>query len=349
MTSDSSSSPFPEIIGGSPRIREVFATIQKVSQGDVNVFLSGETGTGKELVARAIHYHGPRKDRPLIPLDCATIPPGLMESHLYGHVKGAFTDAVQTREGVLALADSGTLFIDEIHELPLHLQAKLLRVLQSREFTMVGGARPRRVDVRIITAANRDLHRAIADGAFREDLYYRMAVVQISLPPLRERWEDIPLLVAHFLQRCNARYRRAITHVTAEAMEVLMRYDWPGNVRQLENAIEQGVVLAEGEVLGLQDFQDFFKLEGVTPASRLPVFGWSLWELEKWYIMETLRQIRGNRTHAAKLLGISLRGLQYKLHRYAKEDQANGPGPSTWIMSSPGRSPEQGPRGSQAA
>ncbi|MBI3086626.1 MAG: sigma-54-dependent Fis family transcriptional regulator [candidate division NC10 bacterium] len=323
--------------------------IQKVAQGDANVFLYGESGTGKELVARAIHYHGPRKDRPLIPLDCATIPAGLMESQLFGHVKGAFTGAVQTRDGVLALADSGTLFIDEIHDLPLHLQAKLLRFLQSREFTMVGGARPRKVNVRIITSANKDLHRAVLDGAFREDLYYRMAVVQISLPPLRERREDIPLLVVHFLQRCNARYRRAISHVRPEAMEALIAYDWPGNVRQLENAIEQAVVLAEAEVLGLPEFQDFFNVDGVTPPSRLPVFGLSLRELEKWYILETLRQIRGNRTQAARLLGISLRGLQYKLHRYTRGGQANPPGRTPWIMSPAGWTPEQRPPGSQAA
>lgn len=330
MTFDARSSPFPQIIGESPRMRESFAVIQKVAQGDANVFLYGESGTGKELVARAIHYCGPRKDRPLIALDCATIPEGLMESHLFGHMKGAFTGAVQTREGILALADSGTLFIDEIGELSLHLQAKLLRVLQSREFTMVGGARPRKVAVRIITAANKDLRRAILDGTFREDLYYRIAVVQMALPPLRERREDIPLLVAHFLHRCNARYQKAISHVTPRAMEALMAYEWPGNVRQLENAIEQAVVLAEGEVLNIQEFQDFFELEGVTSPPRLPVFGLSLRELEKWYIIETLRQIRGNRTQAAKLLGISLRGLQYKLQRYAREEHAKGAGLPAW-------------------
>lgn len=307
-------------------MREIFAVVQKAAQGDANVLLYGESGTGKELIARAIHYYGARKDRPLIALDCATIPDGLMESHIFGYVKGAFTGAFHTREGVLALAVSGTLFIDEIGELPLHLQAKLLRVLQSREFTMVGGARPRTVDVRIITATNKDLRRAIAAGRFREDLYYRIAVVQITLPPLRERREDIPLLVAHVLKRCSARYKRSIPRVTPRAMAALMAYEWPGNVRQLENAIEQAVVLAEGEVLDRVDFPDISEPEAVTSPSQLPLFGLSLREMEKWYILQILNQIRGNRTQAAKLLGISLRGLQYKLQRYAREEPARGAG-----------------------
>lgn len=322
MTLDSEAAPFPRIIGQSPRMREIFGVIQKVAQGDANVLLFGESGTGKELVARAIHYHGARKDRPLITLDCATVPDGLMESHLFGHLRGAFTGAVQTRDGVLALADSGTLFIDEIGELSSHLQAKLLRVIQSREFTMVGGSRPRKVDVRIITATNKDLRRAIAHGTFREDLYYRVAVVHLTLPPLKERREDIPILAASFLQRFNARYQRTISHITPRAMEILMAHDWPGNVRQLENAIEQAVVLAEGEVLDLQEFPNFLEIEGVTAPPALRLFGLSLRELEKWYIRETLRQIQGNRTQAAKLLGISLRGLQYKLQRYSKEENA---------------------------
>lgn len=337
MTSNAASPSFTRIVGESRRMREIFATIQKVGQGDANVFLCGESGTGKELVARALHYYGARKDRPLITLDCATVPEGLMESQLFGHVKGAFTGAVETRDGVLALADSGTLFIDEIGDLSPHLQAKLLRVIQSREFTMVGGGRPRKVDVRFITATNKDLRRATADGTFREDLYYRIAVVHITLPPLRERKEDLPLLVAHFLQRFNARYRRAIAHVTPRAMEVLLAYEWPGNVRQLENAIEQAVVLAEGEVLDLQEFQDFFEVREVRPPAGLPAFGLSLRELEKWYIRETLRQMGGNRTQAARLLGISLRGLQYKLQRYALEEHAQGAGQAT-----SGASPDEG-------
>jgi len=310
---------FPYIVGESAPMQGIYAVIEKVAQGDANVCIYGENGTGKELIARALHCSGPRKDRPFITLDCATIPEGLMESYLFGHVRGAFTGAISTHAGVFALANTGTLFIDEIGELSPHLQAKLLRVIQNREFTMVGGTHPQRVDVRILTATNRDLRKAIQRGTFREDLYYRIAVVHIDLPGLRERKEDIPLLVAHFLHLMAPEYQKEIRGVTGRAMEALMAYSWPGNVRQLENWIEQAVVLADQDLLDLEDFPSILR-EGAAGALPSTLGGASLRELEKWYILDTLQRTRWNRSKTAKVLGISVRGLQYKLKRYTEED-----------------------------
>ena len=310
---------FPYIVGESPRMREVYAVMEKVAQGDANVYIHGENGTGKELIAQALHYSGPRRDRPFMTLDCAAIPEGLMESQIFGHVRGAFTGAISTRPGVFALAHTGTLFIDEIGELAPQLQAKLLRVIQAREFTMVGGSHPQRVDVRIITATNRDLRRAIPQKTFREDLYYRLAVVHVNLPPLRERREDIPLLIAHFLRLKAVEHQREIRGVTAPAIEALMAYRWPGNVRQLENWIEQAVVLADGDLLDVEHFPAMAEEASETVFPRGPV-GLRLRDLEKRYILDSLERARWNRSKTAKLLGISVRGLQYKLRRYAEED-----------------------------
>lgn len=326
---------FPYIVGESAPMREIYEVIEKVAQGDANVCIYGENGTGKELIARALHCSGPRKDRPFITLDCATIPEGLMESYLFGHVRGAFTGAVSAHAGVFALANTGTLFIDEIGELSPHLQAKLLRVIQNREFTMVGGPHPQRVDVRIVTATNRDLREAIRRGTFREDLYYRIAVVHIDLPPLRERKDDVPLLVAHFLHLATPKYRKEIRGVTARAMEALIAHSWPGNVRQLENWIEQAVVLADQDLLDLEDFPAILR-EGAAGALPSTLGGVSLRELEKWYVLDTLQRTRWNRSRAAKLLGISVRGLQYKLKRYAKEvgglEPIRSPGPTARVL-----------------
>jgi DNA-binding NtrC family response regulator len=298
---------------------EIYAVMEKVAQGDANVCIQGENGTGKELIAQALHHAGPRRARPFMTLDCATIPEGLMESHLFGHVRGAFTGAVSTRPGVFAQAHTGTLFIDEIAELAPHLQAKLLRVLQNGEFTMVGGTHPQRVDVRIITATNRDLRQAVRRGSFREDLYFRIAVVHIDLPPLRGRKEDIPLLVAHFLRRMAAEYQKEIRGLTSRAMEALVGYSWPGNVRQLENWIEQAVVLIDEDLMDLEHFPSILR-EGGTGPLPASFNGLSLREMEKWYILDTLQRTRWNRSKAAKLLQISVRGLQYKLKRYTEED-----------------------------
>ena len=313
---------FPYIVGESERMQGVYAVMKKVAQGDANVCIEGENGTGKELIAQALHASGPRRDRPFVTLDCASIPEGLMESQIFGHVRGAFTGAVSTRPGVFALAHTGTLFLDEIGELAPHLQAKLLRVIQTREFTMVGGTQPRRVDVRVVTATNRDLRKTIGEGRFREDLYYRIAVVHIKLPALRERREDIPLLVAHFLRLKAAVHAKTIRGLTSRAIESLVAYPWPGNVRQLENWIEQAVVLADGDLIDLEHFPSMHQQElTATPLLLATPRRLRLRELEKQYILETLEQTRWNRAQAARLLGISVRGLQYKLQRYLGEDR----------------------------
>ncbi len=308
------------IIGQSRQLREVLAKIDKVAGGDANVCIMGESGTGKELIARAIHQSSPRRDRPLVTLDCTAIPEGLMESQLFGHRRGSFTGAVEHRNGVFALAHTGTLFIDEISELPLPLQAKLLRVIQAHEFVKVGGSKLIRTDIRLITASNKDLREVVVDGTFRADLYYRIAVVMIQLPALRERRDDIPHLVEHFLHKFSTVHRRPVPTVTPQALELLTSYSWPGNVRQLENCIEQAVVLADGatidvDVLSLDEHEPK-KAAGVTPSAPA---GLTLREVEQEHILQTLSAVDGSRTRAARLLGISLRCLQYKLKSYAEE------------------------------
>ena len=320
--------PSSDIVGESPQIREVFSKIEKVAPGNANVCIMGESGTGKELIARAIHYNSERRDRPLITLDCTAIPEGLMESHLFGHVRGSFTGAVEHRDGVFSLAHTGTLFIDEISELPLPLQAKLLRVIQSREFVKVGGSKPIRTDIRLITASNKDLRRAVEQGAFREDLYYRIAVVMIQTPPLRDRRDDIPLLARHFLDKCSAAHRKKIRGFTPRAMEVLLSYPWPGNVRQIENCIEQAVVLCEDDLVGVEVLSLSESGAGREPESFIRIrSGLPLRDVEQEYILRTLQEAGGNRTRAARVLGISLRCLQYKLKAYA-EGGVESPAPS---------------------
>ena len=322
------SQSMPYVVGESPRMREIYTIIRKAAQWDANVCIEGENGTGKELVARALHFSGPRRDRPFVTLDCSTIAEGLIESHLFGHVKGAFTGAISSRQGVFAQGHTGTVFIDEITELAPHLQAKLLRVIQAGEFVPVGGSQPQRVNVRIITATNRDLRQAVVKGTFREDLYFRIAVVHLAIPPLRERRKDIPLLVSHFLREFMASgHRQDIRGLTSRAMNALMNYAWPGNVRQLKNWIEQALVLADGDLIDLEHFpsltrEAFDVMQGPVPIAPL---GLRLEELERWYVLETLRRADGNRTKAARQLGISLRGLQYKLRRYGTSPGSNDP------------------------
>lgn len=323
---DSQSTPY--VVGESTRMREIYTIIRKAAPWDANVCIEGENGTGKELVARAVHFSGPRRDHPFVTLDCSTIAEGLIESHLFGHVKGAFTGAVSSRQGVFAQGHTGTVFIDEITELAPHLQAKLLRVIQTGEFAMVGGSQSQRANVRIITATNRDLRQAVAKGVFREDLYFRIAVVHIAIPPLRERRKDIPLLVAHFLRGFMASgHRQDIRGLTSRAMTALINYPWPGNVRQLKNWIEQALVLADGDLIDLEHFPSLTReasdvMQGPVPLAPL---GLRLEELERWYVLETLRRADGNRTKAARQLGISLRGLQYKLRRYGTNGGATEP------------------------
>ena len=324
---DSQSMPF-NVVGESTRMREIYTIIRKAAPWDANVCIEGENGTGKELVARAVHFSGPRRDHPFVTLDCSTIAEGLIESHLFGHVKGAFTGAVSSRQGVFAQGHTGTVFIDEITELAPHLQAKLLRVIQTGEFVMVGGSQSQRANVRIITATNRDLRQAVAKGVFREDLYFRIAVVHIAIPPLRERRKDIPLLVAHFLRGFMASgHRQDIRGLTSRAMTALINYPWPGNVRQLKNWIEQALVLADGDLIDLEHFPSLTREASDVMQAPVPLapLGLRLEELERWYVLETLRRADGNRTKAARQLGISLRGLQYKLRRYGTNSGAPEP------------------------
>jgi DNA-binding NtrC family response regulator len=308
------------LIGQSLQLAEVLAKIEKVAAGDANVCISGESGTGKELIARAIHEQSARADRPLVTLDCTAIPEGLMESHLFGHVRGSFTGAVEHRTGFFALAHTGTLFIDEISELSMPLQAKLLRVIQTREFVKVGGSKPTRTDIRLITASNKDLRRAVREGQFREDLYYRIAVVMIEVPPLRARRGDIGLLVEHFLRKFAAAHHKRVPRLTGRAQELLLGAEWPGNVRQLENCIEQAVVLSERDTIDVDvlPLAEAGGKRGVEASKRLPA-GLTLRDLEQQYILQTLDGVGGNRTQAARLLGISLRCLQYKLKAYQRD------------------------------
>ena len=306
--------PFPDLIGDSAPMQAVYRWIGKVAAAAANICLYGESGTGKELVAQAIHTAGRRRGRPFVVLDCAAIPEGLMESEMFGHVRGAFTSAVGDRVGVFQLADTGTLFLDEVAELPLPLQAKLLRVIQQREFRRVGSDTPLRVDVRLIAATNRDLASLVQQGRFREDLFYRLDVLRLTLPSLRERKEDIPLLVAHFVQQVNQHRDRPLKGVTARTLQRLLQYDWPGNVRELENCIERAGVLAEGALIDLEE-QHRLVPPSAAPNGAAAGTGLRLRDRERTLILDTLTQTRGNKTAAAALLGISLRGLHYKLGR----------------------------------
>jgi transcriptional regulator with PAS, ATPase and Fis domain len=324
-TPDPSRTLLPYLVGESPAMLQVYEVMKKIASAPASVLIQGEAGTGKELIARALYESGPRRGRPFIAVDCTAIPDGLMESHLFGHVRGAFTGAVATVPGVFSRAHTGTLFLDEIGEMPLHLQAKLLRVIQSREFTMVGGAHPQHVDVRIICATNRDLREMVSRGSFREDLYYRIAVVPLYLPALRDRKSDLPLLVAHFLRSFAEKYGKPIAGISGRAMVRLTEYVWPGNVRELENCLEQAVLLAEGRLLDVAHFPSLGRGRSSPPGTPARA-GQLLREVEKRHIFETLRQVGGNRSKAAKILGISVRGLQYKLGRYLDEDRKKAPG-----------------------
>jgi DNA-binding NtrC family response regulator len=318
---------FHGLVGRSKQILDIFARIEKAAKGDANVCIYGESGTGKELIARAIHAISDRRHGPLVTFDCAAVPESLAESQLFGHVKGAFTGAIEHRDGVFAQADGGTLFIDELCELSMPLQAKLLRVVQGREFVKVGGTKPIRTNIRLVTATNKDPKAAADAGVFRADLYYRVAVVMIKVPPLRERREDIPLLVNHFLERYSAAYKKPIRGVQPSAMERMMALPWPGNIRQLENFLAQAVVLVEGDTLTERDlFVDDAPASAAPAASALQFEpGLPLREVERRHILATLQQVQGNRTEAAKLLGISVRCLQYKLKAYAETDAVPTP------------------------
>ena len=321
---------FSNMIGKSPNMEQVFDLIGTVADSRATVLVTGESGTGKELVARALHYNSSRASGPFIRLNCAALPKDLMESELFGHEKGAFTGAIKQTRGRFEMADGGTLLLDEISEIDPGLQAKLLRVLQEREFERIGSTQTIKVDVRIITTTNRDLQKEVEEGNFREDLFYRLNVIEIGLPSLRERKDDIPALVKCFLDRYNADNAKEIEGIDDDAMDLLGRYDWPGNIRELENYIERAVVVSRGPVLATTDFPGRL-LSG--PSGRESdglTVGLTVHEVERRLIMKTLEAFRGNRTEAAAQLGISTRTLRNKLHEYGAMDafkESNGAGP----------------------
>jgi two-component system, NtrC family, response regulator HydG len=308
---------FASIVGSGPKMLAFFETLSLVSPSDATVLLLGESGTGKEVVARAIHRNSPRRDKSLVKVSCAALPETLLESELFGHERGAFTGAVSRKRGRFELAHQGTLFLDEIGEMALSTQAKLLRVLQEREFEPLGSERTVKVDVRIIAATNRDLEGEVARGGFREDLYWRLNVVTATLPPLRERREDIPLLAEHFLKVYVEKNRKMVQGFTPGAMNLFLRYGWPGNVRELENVVERGVILSRGDRIGLDalppQLQELAGAEGEGPEIRV---GLSLRDVEKEMIIQTLRETGGNRTQASAILGITRKTLLNKIKEY---------------------------------
>ena len=303
------------IIGESGRMQEVLSLVHRVAGSDATVLIQGESGTGKELIAQAIHYASPRAAGPLVKINCAALPEALLEAELFGHEKGAFTGAVAMRQGRFELAHGGTLFLDEIGDLPLHLQVKLLRVLQEREFERVGSSRPISVDVRLIAATHRDLAPLVKAGRFRDDLYYRLNVVTIAVPPLRERREDLPALIDHFVRQFAEANRKPITGLTPAVRDLLLRYDYPGNVRELENLMERAVVLTRDDVIGPADLP--LTLQDATPDVPEPSGLTAAVEaLERRMIGDALMRTDGIQTRAAEVLGISERVLRYKLKKY---------------------------------
>ncbi|MBN2493545.1 MAG: sigma-54-dependent Fis family transcriptional regulator [Deltaproteobacteria bacterium] len=313
-------SDFENIVGRSAPMEAVFRTVEKIADFKSTVLISGESGTGKELLARAIHQRSPRRDEAFVAINCGAIPENLLESELFGHARGAFTDAVRNKQGLFEEADRGTLFLDEIGELPLGLQVKLLRVLQEEEIRRVGENRSRAVDVRILAATIRDLAAEARAGRFREDLFYRLNVLTVRIPPLRERPEDIPLLVEHFLVRCNAKLKTAVRGVEPGAMKLLVDYEWPGNVRELENLIERAVILCDGEQITPELLTDKVRQAPPPTLSQLAAGQLSIKKtvraIEEELIRRALAETGGNRTRAARLLEISHRTLLYKLKDY---------------------------------
>ena len=314
---------FENIIGKSGVIAEVFDTIRKIADSPSTAMVTGESGTGKELVARAIHFNSFRRDKPFVSVNCGAIPEGLMESELFGHVRGAFTGAVSNKVGLFSAAEGGTLFLDEITEIPALLQVKLLRAIQVREIRRVGDTKDIKTDVRLIAASNRDLEEAVAEGILREDLFYRLNVIPIQLPPLRERREDIPLLVAHFLQKFSKELGKDVRGVTPEAMTVLERYRWPGNIRELENVLERAIVLGAGDMLDIDALPESVRRERPVKgldSVDLPEDGLDLEAtldaIESRYLQRALDRTGGVQTKAADLLKMTFRQFRYKLQKH---------------------------------
>jgi DNA-binding NtrC family response regulator len=319
---------FHNIVGKSKKMQEVYRIIAKVAMTDSTVLITGQSGTGKELIARAIHFNSPRREKQFVPVDCAVLSENLLESELFGHVRGSFTGAVTTKPGLFEVADGGTVFLDEVGNISLSIQAKLLRVLQEREFTPVGGTKPKKVDIRLIAATNKDLEKMIKEEVFREDLYYRLNIVPLYLPALKERQEDIPLLAVHFLKKYAEEMGKAIKGFTPEAMERLMRYPWPGNVRELENVIERTVVMIDDEMIRVEHLilpgqQEKEILENQIPMTsgelkeiKKQVREKAVEEIERAFILSALERHQWNVTRAAEEVGMLRPNFQALMRKY---------------------------------
>jgi two-component system, NtrC family, response regulator AtoC len=320
-------SPLDPIVAKGARMQEVLKTIRKIAEYKTTVLVTGESGTGKELAARALHACSPRANGPFVAINCGAIPEALLESELFGHKKGSFTDATRDHKGLLEEASGGTVFLDEIGELPIGLQVKLLRVLQEQEIRPVGATSDLKIDVRVVAATVRDLSAEVQAGRFREDLFYRLNVMQLPLPPLRERREDVPTLVEHFIDKTNRRLGMRLEGVSAEALTLLLEHPWPGNVRELENTVERAMVLAEGNQIEVENLPD--KLKESRDRIRLTLSSGELSikkttrVIEEELIRKALRATSGNRTNAAKLLEISHRALLYKIKEFGIDDPKN--------------------------
>ncbi len=317
---------FQNLVGNSEAMHKIFELIRKVSDSPTNVLVTGESGTGKEMVAKAIHYNSPLKDRPFVSVNCGAIPENLVESELFGHKKGSFTGAIADKDGLFEVADGGTLFLDEIGELPLSSQVRILRAIQEKTVRRVGGTEDIKVEVRIIAATNRDLEHMVQQGTFRQDLYYRLNVINIRTPSLRERRDDIPLLASHFLQKYSERFNKAIQTISKEAMDLLRKYDFPGNVRELENIIERTVALESGATVLPESLPQFVN----TPSGRKMVSSDGiditddgidlqkvLDQLEKELLVKAIHQANGVKKRAAKLLGITFRSMRYRVEKFS--------------------------------
>ena len=312
---------FGSIVGRSPEMEKLYRIIAKAAQSTHPVLITGESGTGKELVARSIHYSGPCHDKPFIPVDCGSLVPSLIESELFGYARGAVTGAIRSKEGLLAIAQGGTVFLDEVSELPIDLQAKLLRAIQEKEIRPVGGTKRLPINVRILAATNRDLEEAVAEGTFRRDLYFRLNVLTLKIPPLRDRKQDIPLLAEHFLDRM-ARTSGVSRTMSEEALRALEQYDWPGNVRELENSVDRACALSSGPTIQtgdlpspIQNIHHRIPAEASSGPRIIP-----LCDMEKQLILRTIDQLKGDKLLAARLLGIGKTTLYRKLKEYAGED-----------------------------
>jgi DNA-binding NtrC family response regulator len=321
--------PGTDVIGSGPAMQAVFDLVKRVAPSNASVVIAGESGTGKEVVAHAIHDLSPRKDKPFVALNCSAIPATLIESELFGYERGAFTGAEQRRLGNFELAHEGTLFLDEIGDLPLELQAKFLRVIEDRKFRRLGGRAEVEVDVRVICATHRDLKEEIRQGRFREDLYFRLHVFTIQLPPLRDRREDVPLLVQHFIEKFNAETGKRVQGVAPGALAILRGYAWPGNIRELRNTVERAMILVDGEVIGEEQLPPDMQASLPEAATLRMPLGIPLDRVEKEYILASLQKSGGNKARTAEALGISEKTLYNKLNRYAAEARSRaGEGPA---------------------